>query len=342
MSPLFLWIPLVCQLATPIDRDASLLPFVATDTVLRREGVTGQTQKLTGVIEDLTGDAIQLRRSGGGRVERIRLRDAISLQFLKSADYENGLKQLAAGQWSAARSSLETAAASEPRPWAVREIRASEARALLALGRRNDVLAKIEQLAAEDPDTRHVALLPLVWDERLPATERFDADPADLQSASQLRQLTAASTLLQEAAYESAAVATLNLVRVGGRPRVRDLAEIQLWRVRLLHPATLRKADVALWQRRVEDLERELRGGAEVLLGRALLSQHDYDGAALSLLWMPLMHPADQATAASSLRDAVAALRLAGRHADAMHLETECLRRFPNSGAAGLTDNSGE
>jgi hypothetical protein len=53
------------------------------------------------------------------------------------------------------------------------------------------------------------------------------------------------------------------------------------------------------------------------------LKLHDYDLAATSLLWMPLMEPLDPPTTKASLTDAINALNLSGRTVEAARLETE-------------------
>lgn len=315
-------------------QDASLLPFVTTDVVIRRNSVTGQETRLAGVIEDLTGDVVQLRRSGAGRVERLRLRDVAELQFRKSGEYDGGLRALAAGDAQTALNAFDAALISEQRTWVLREIQASAVQALFRLGRRDEIIGRIEKVTTSDPDTRHVALLPLVWDERLPETERLAATPADLEAASPLRRLSAASVLLQDPSSETQAVRVLMELRTAARPRVQELAEIQLWRIRILHPEQLRRSDVMLWQSRVRDFDRVQRGAAEFLLGRALLAQHDYDAASLSLLWLPTLSEHDPSLAAASLADVITALEQSGRFAEAATTTAELQSRFPQSSAA--------
>lgn len=314
--------------------DVSLLPFVTTDVVIRRNRVTGQETRLAGVIEDLTGDVVQLRRSGAGRLDRLRLREVAELQFLKTAEFDDGLRALAAADFAAALTSLDAALGKEQRTWVLREVQASAAQALIGLGRRADAIARIEKIADSDPATRHVALLPLVWDERLPETERLIGRVEDLKSPFPLRQLAAASALLQDPKVEAEAVRVLVGLRTSAQPQVQELAELQLWRIRLLHPEQLRKPDVAFWQTRARDFDRTQRAAAEFLIGRALLLQYDFDAAALSLLWMPTMAAHDPPLAASSLAEAITALEHSGRFAEAAAAKAELLSRFPKSSAA--------
>ncbi len=314
----------------PIPDEPSLLPFMTTDVVIRRNLITGQLTRTTGVIEGISGDVIDLRRSGL-RTDQIYLREVTELQFRKSKEYEQGLIHLQKKEYTAAVAALEAACAVEPRRWVLCEIRSSAAKALLALGRYDDVIQQLEQIIKLDPKTRHVSLLPLVWDERLPQRERFQAMPQDLSNGSPLKQLTAAAALLHLPQHQPQVIEVLTRLRTSDQPYLRQLAEIQLWRLPLLRPGRLRQADTSFWRNRVHELDAEVRGGAEFLLGRAFLLQHDYDAAALSLMWMPMMSPHDPATAASSLFEASVALVGAGRHAEASRVLAELAERFPDS-----------
>lgn len=319
----------------------TLLPFVTTDAVVQRQRVTGQVQRLTGVIENVTGEVVQLRRSSD-RLDAIALRDVVELQFQKSPEFDAGLLKLQRQDYAGAVAALRAALQVEPRGWVTAEIRAATARALLGLRQYEDVIREIDSILQQDAQTRHVALLPLVWDERLPASERYAANPADLQATSVTRQLTAAAALLQQPAHEGAAVEVLTRLRTAASPGVQHLAEVQLWRQRLLHPERLRRADVTFWQDRVRDWHGEVRGCGEFVLGRALLQLHDYDGAALSLLWLPGLTPHDPATAASSLRDAAVALQASGRTAAAQQLTEELRQRFPHTSVAAAEALGGQ
>jgi hypothetical protein len=54
-----------------------------------------------------------------------------------------------------------------------------------------------------------------------------------------------------------------------------------------------------------------------------LLATHDYDNAATSLLWMPLLEPLDPPTTNASLQDAITALESSGRQSEADKLRRE-------------------
>lgn len=308
---------------TAIDEE-SLLPFPATDQLIvaPRAGKPGRT--ITGVVEDISGQTIVLRRSASD-VEVFMLRDVVRVDFHKSTEFDEGLRQLQKNEHRAAISSLRTAAATEPRKWAVREINAMLARAFTGNCLFDDALKTIESIIESDPNSRHVVELPLIWDERLPDAKRIALGDMDLQARSIARQLTAASSLLHKPEHQAECVAVLKSLSKSSNTRVQTLAETQLWRLKLLNPATLATSDVQLWHRQLNRLDRRTRTGPEFLCGRAHLLLNEYDLAATSLLWMPLLEPLDAETTRASLIEAISALELAGRKPEADALRASAI-----------------
>ena len=300
----------------------SILPFTTTDQIVIRDGDSQRTKIIPGVIEDLAGQSVVLRR-GGNAVEVFKLRDIESLQFGKTAAFDEGLRHIQNREWTRAIDTLSIAETTEPREWVVREIQASQAEALRAAGRFDECVKVVENIYEHDPNTRHLNLLPLVWDERIPEEHRFKTNAIDLKSTSLLRQLVAASALLQDPMHESAAADVLQHLKTGPRAGIQQLAESQLWRIRLLHPEKIRATETEGWMQRVRDFDRRQRSGPEFVIGRALLAVHDYDNASTSLLWMPLVAPLDPPTTMACRDEAIGALKLSGRIAEAAQLRSE-------------------
>ncbi|MFN8707617.1 MAG: hypothetical protein ACK50J_13120, partial [Planctomyces sp.] len=272
--------------------EPSVLPFVTTDVVVKRNAVTGQTIRVAGVIEELRGELVELRRAGGNRTDRIPLREISELIFHKSEQHNQGLLLLQEAKWSEAAKRLEEAADDERRDWVVREIQASQAVALRSSGQTARMISVIEQIAKSDPDTRHVVLLPLIWNDRDSSVDRSSPSPEstrNLSSESSLIRLMAASALLANPTESSAAIRCLQELRVGGDTGIQQVAEVQLWRRPLISSEELRDGKIRSWQRRAPEFSQQLRGYAEFLIGRAKMIRHEYDAAARHFLWMPLM-----------------------------------------------------
>lgn len=317
--------------------EPSVLPFVTTDVVVKRNAVTGQTIRVTGVIEELRGELVELRRAGGNRTDRIPLREINELMFHKSVQHNQGLLLLQEAKWSEAAKRLEEAADEERREWVVREIQASQAVALRGSGETAQMIFVIEQIAKSDPDTRHVVLLPLIWDDRVSSVDRSSPSQDSIQnlsSESPLIRLMAASALLANPTESSAAIRCLQELRVGGDTGIQQVAEVQLWRRPLISSEELRDGEIRSWQRRAPEFSQQLRGYAEFLIGRAKMIRHEYDAAARHFLWMPFMCPQDETAASASLLDASACMKSSGQQAMGVQLLAELQRRFPNSTAA--------
>lgn len=309
--------PLACAQEPP-----SILPFTSTDQIVIRDGNAERSRTIPGVIEDLSGPSLVLRR-GGNTVEVFKLREIESVHFTRSTAFDEGLRQMQRQEWRLAIASLTVAETTESREWVVREIQASLAESLRAEGRFEQCITVVERIFENDPNTRHLNLLPLIWDERLPENQRFHASIDDLKSKSVLRQLVAASALLQDPEQETAAAAVLQSLKNGPRVALQQLAETQLWRLRLLHPETIRASEIEHWMQRVRDLDKRQRSGPEFIIGRALLAVHDYDNASTSLLWMPLVAPLDPPTTSACTLEAIVALKQSGRIAEADRLEKD-------------------
>ncbi|RLT02107.1 MAG: hypothetical protein DWI22_21450 [Planctomycetota bacterium] len=296
-----------------------LLPFTTTDQIVLRDADSRRTKVIPGVIEDLAGHSVVFRRSGN-TVEVFKLRELESIQFGKSAAFDEGLRQIQNHEWLLAIAALKIAETTETREWVVREIQASLAEALRAAAKFDECTEVVERIYEKDPNTRHLNMLPLVWDERLLPEHRISVTQADLKSPSLLRQLVAASALLQDPTHETNAAAVLQTLKTGPRAGLQQLAETQLWRLRLLHPETIRASETVLWMQRVGDFDKRQRSGPEFVIGRALLAVHDYDNASTSLLWMLLVAPLDPPTTTACTKEAISALTQSGRVAEAEQL----------------------
>ncbi len=268
------------------------------------------------MIEDLSGQTLVLRR-GPSDVEVFSLRDVSKIEFRKSPEFENGLRQLNAHEDLQAISSLRTAALVESRKWVVREINGSLARAFVNARKFEDALKTVESIVESDPGSRHVTELPLTWDERLPEAARISIEVSQLDAQSEVRRLVAASAHLHDVASREKCIAVLRSLQKSSNSTVQALAETQLWRIKLLNRDQLKSDDVQMWHRQLQRLDRRVRSGPEFLCGRAHLLLNEYDSAATSLMWMPLVEPLSPDLCRTSLTEAATAFEMSGRRKEA-------------------------
>jgi tetratricopeptide (TPR) repeat protein len=321
------------------DDTAPEPPAVSVDQVELRPVGLRRAKVLSGVIEDVIAESVVIRRTAGAP-DVVPLRDVATLRFQKPVDYEAGLKLLQNYRWSEALPLITKALDEEQRPWVIREIRAARAEIFRAQRRYDDCIREVEQILDSDPDTRHLLLLPLVWDERLEESARYIGRAEDLQSDSECRRLVTATALLHESAHQQQAEAVLRDLKRNGRGSMGAIVELQLWRLSLLTTGAIRELAVEQWQVRLREFQRELRGPGEWICGRALMVLNDYDRALTALLWMPLVAPLDPASTAAAIQDAVVAAKQAGRpgEAAALTLERELwLSRMGQASAVGDT-----
>ncbi len=313
---------LSAQESAPGGDEESLLPPASGDQVILKAKGAARPKILQGAIGDLKGHSVVLRQNNG-QVEVVVLRDVQRLEFAKSEAYETGLRAMQQRRWKDALKAFAEAQREERRPWVRREILSSVAECYRARREFAECLKAVEQILADDPSSRHVLCLPLVWDERLPDNQKYSADVSQLRSKSPAEQLTAASALLSSEDHQRQAAATLQKVRKESDLTMSQLAELQLWRLRLIEPEKLAVLEVEEWQRRLKELDRKVRSPGEFLAGRALMQLHENDRAIVSLLWMPLMEPLDPPTTAASLTDALTLFDQSGRSDEGQRLVPE-------------------
>jgi len=179
-------------------------------------------------------------------------------------------------------------------------------------------------------------LLPLVWDARLPPEERVSAAPADLADQSQVRQLVAASALLDDERHQQAAMSALHRLKKATTVPLSEIAAVQLWRLNVLSHEKNFASVLEDRQRRVDAMSADARGAPQYVLARCFQQMHDTDRASIGFLWMPLMRPIDDALAAMSMSEAIRCLNASGRIEAAESLTAELQRRFPDASATKL------
>lgn len=313
---------------------SSVLPFSGTDVVYLLDE-SGLAQKIGGAIQTISGERVTIRRSGSGDIRVLRLSEIEELSFQRSAGWEQGLEQFRDGSYRDALASFDGALVTERRDWAWCELQSTAVRTLIRLRQYKQAVDRIELILEKDPSSRHVSLLPLTWDERLSPEEKVPATPEELRAESVVRRLVAASALLHLPRYRVAAKSTLDRIRqTEGLSRKGEMARCQLWRLHLLEHPQEQNPVLSVWADRVREMPVEARFGPQYVVARGLRRNHDYDGAALAFLWMPLMSADDAPLAALSLAEAIQCLKLAGRIGEAEQMERELKTRFAGTTAA--------
>ncbi len=142
-----------------------------------------------------------------------------------------------------------------------------------------------------------------------------------------------ASLLLLHPTYGKVARVDMQKLVVNGDSRIATLAVAQLWRVRLAE-ADPRRDELTRWQKTIDRMPGELRGGPYYLLGKAHLRRAEHDRAAMALAWVPLVYDHDSELAARAAVEAADALARIGQRNEAITFYRDVLVRFPQASFA--------
>ena len=150
-------------------------------------------------------------------------------------------------------------------------------------------------------------------------------------------RLMGASLLYDDRELRKEARSVLKELSSSTDARVRILAQVQAWREEALsgNPGRLQTAQ---WRQRIDEMPEDLRAGPYYILGRAYAARHDYELAAATLLWLPLVDDHDFRLAARACLEAGAALGRIGQQAEARTLFREVTSRFADTPFADEAD----
>jgi tetratricopeptide (TPR) repeat protein len=251
----------------------------------------------------------------------------------QSEPHRQGLQLLAAGQIEDADHLLREALNRETREWVRREILADLVRASLWKGDYAGASVRFGLLYSSDPLTRHFGLIPAAWSEKTVDDGQRRAASSLVVESSPVSQLVGASILLVGSDHEELAKDTLKALAGGNDRNIRQLAEAQLWRLNV-RDQNVAAYELERWQRHVESLSENMRGGPYYVLGRGYRSKLLRDQAALAMLRLPILYPHDRPLAARASIEAGEILQSQGRTSEAISALREAVVRFPETIAA--------
>ncbi|HTI51904.1 MAG TPA: hypothetical protein VL475_13165, partial [Planctomycetaceae bacterium] len=186
-----------------------------------------------------------------------------------------------------------------------------------------------------DPETRHFRLIPLAWSAEEVSSAVRDEAQTWLQESSEAARLIGASLLVNDPVRKNAARAALRELATSTDKRLQVLAQMQGWRLELA-AESISDLEILHWQDRINELSPDLRAGPAYVLGSAYAARHDYELAAATLLWLPLVDDHDFRLSARACLEAGQALDKIGQHAEAQELFREVSQRFGESPSGAL------
>jgi len=297
--------------------------------ILQRNNFTARLS-ISGIVEDYTGTEITIRTDADESLKTYPSADVVEIQTAQTESQTRGLKLLAEGQVEQAIRELEVAVKKEPRTWVRREILATLVRCGLRRGDYAGAGSRFLALLKSDPTTRHFRVIPVVWaPEAIPRETRNEAQ-AWMNGKIEAGRLIGSSLLYEDRELKKEARNVLKELSSSTDSRVRVLAQAQAWREDALsgNPGRLQTAQ---WRQRIDEMPEDLRAGPFYLLGRAYAARHDYELAAATLLWLPLVDDHDFRLAARACLEAGAALDRIGQKAEARTLFREVTSRFADT-----------
>jgi tetratricopeptide (TPR) repeat protein len=302
----------------------------AQDKVILQRSSLSARVMVSGVVENYTGTEISIRTDNDEPPKTFPSADVVEIQTAQTDSHNRGLKLFAEGQVEQAVRELDVAVKKEPRTWVRREILAVLVRCGLRRGDYAAAGSRFLAIVKSDPTTRHFRVIPLVWaPETIPADARSEA-LAWMNGRVEAARLIGASLLHDDREMRKEARSVLKELSSSSDDRVRVLAQMQARREEAL-AGTPGRMQTAQWQQRIDEMPEELRAGPYFLLGRVYAAQHDFELAAATLLWLPLVDDHDFRLAARACLESGVALDRIGQHAEARTLFREVTVRFADT-----------
>ena len=287
--------------AAPLVLVLGMGSALAQDTVVvvGSDGKSPVTRQ--GQIVDYTGTELRLK-TAAGREEPIPAARVLDVKTDWVADHLRAGELRKSGQLAEAIRAYQQAKEREPRAWARRQIMADLTTCYAESGRFDLAGDEFLAIVASDPSTRHLAVMPLAWRPFPPDAALESRAAAWLASGakSPAARVLGASWLLPTKRRAEAidALEQLAAARGAGDGRLASLADVQLWRTKLV---TARPDDVARWKAAVAQMPAEIQGCSWFVVGEALARQGQAEGAALAYLQVPLVHGQQRVMAADAL-----------------------------------------
>jgi len=299
----------------------------AQDKVILQRNSLSARVTVSGVVENYTGTEISIRTDNDEPPKTFPSADVVEIQTAQSDSHTRGLKLLAEGQVEQAVRELDVAVKKEPRTWVRREILAALVRCGLRRGDYATAGARFLAIVKSDPTTRHFRVIPLVWAPETISPDARSEAVSWLSGRVEAGRLIGASLLYDDREMRKEARSVLKELSSSTDDRVRVLAQMQARREEAL-AGTPGKMQTAQWRQRIDEMPEDLRAGPYFLLGRVYAAQHDYELAAATLLWLPLVDDHDFRLASRACLEAGVALDKIGQHAEARTLYREVTVRF--------------
>ncbi|MCE9525474.1 MAG: tetratricopeptide repeat protein [Planctomycetales bacterium] len=305
----------------------------AEDTVTFLTGKDAKTRtNRTGEIVEYTGESLQLK-SSSGRIENVPAARVVDIRTQWIPTHARGDALRAAGKLEEAINAYKQAKRDEPRAWVRRKIMASLVACYAEISRFDFAGDEWLAIASSDPSTLYYNVAPVAWQPLPPNAELQSRATTWLNSKSPPAQVLGASWLLG-GPQRSAAITVLEGLASSktADPRVRSLAQIQLWRTKLV---SAKLEDVQRWQTAVEQMPAEVRAGGYFVVGEGLARLNKPEGASLAFLRIPLVHTEQRMMAADALLAAGKQLETLKRSEEAVGLYREVLSGYSRTLAAG-------
>jgi tetratricopeptide (TPR) repeat protein len=314
-----------------------LLPLTASaqDTVIVT-GADGKTPVTRyGEIVDYTGAELTLKTSAGRRdpIPRSRI---LEIKTIWLADHLRGRELRSSGKLEAAIEAYREAKNREQRPWARRQIQSELTECYAESGRFDLAGEEFLAIVAADPLTHHLAVMPLAWRPFPPdaAVEARAAAWLSSDTQSPAATILGASWLLSTSRRGEAIQALAEVAESRGREsdeRMSQLAQVQLWRTRLV---TAKADEVARWKAAALRMPPEVAACGWYVIGEALARHKQPEEAALAYMRVPLVHGQQRVMSADSLVAAGEQLETLGRSDQAAGLYREVLADYAACPAA--------
>jgi len=304
---------------------------VGQDTVITSTtGDPAARVKKQGQIVDYTGVELTLKTTFG-TTERIPAARVVEIQSTWTPSHQAGAAARLEGRLDEAIAALREAKREEKRPWAARRIMAELSGACLETGQIESAVGEFLAIAARDPETIHFDVIPIAW-RAAPPDAALEARAAQWLTAERFPvvKLLGASWLLS-GGQRTAATAALEELAKSSDPRIAGLAQVQLWRTKLV---TAKPAEISRWQSQLEKMPPEIQAAGWYILGDLYSRQEQTEQAALAYLKVPLLFRQQRVMAADALLAAGKQLEKMGQATGAATLYRELLRDFAHVPAA--------